>query len=200
MAGTRFNAETVKEKILESGTSYAKLSTLVLDRSPSYIGNCLERGVMSEDELKKLCKFIDLKYNDVLIKDEPKTKTPVKKEEKSDAAGVPAKDYSDKIDLLTVGLETLYTGQVETNKLLKELIQEIKVSNQKLERLEKKVNTIENATGQTYTRSIAISEHTGNTNEHLREIKSTLATIKGRSTDIRDELVKNPRSRIAAVK
>ena len=190
MNAVKFNNDIIAKKLEEKGVSGKKVSSVILERSSNYISSCLKRQLIGEKELKRLCMFLDVNYDDVLIIEpeivEEKVEEVVKNNAVPDSTCIP--DYNDKIDLLTVGINTLYEGQCETNNLLKELIQEIKVTNQKLERVEQKVNTIENAVGQTVSKSIMILDTQKNIETHLRDAKSTLAIIKGRTTDIKDEV------------
>ena len=200
MKTVKFNTKMLEEKLAENGISNRKLSSVVLDRSESYIRNCLDRELMGEKELRRLCLFLGVEYEDMLyVEPEAVEEIPVE-EVKDNTAPSPANtnDYNDKIDLLTVGINTLYEGQIETNELLKELIKEIKITNQKLERVEKRVGSIENAIGQGVTKSIMILDKQNEIETHLRDAKSTLAIIKGRTTDIRDEICQKPAKRKTA--
>ena len=197
MAGVRFNTDIVKRRLSESGNSSIKLSTMLLNKSSNYISGSLDRGRMGEEELKKLCKFIDVKYEDVVI---IPSEEPVKEPEAKSSSGNAGYDYNDKIDLLTVGVNTLYETQSDTNALLKDLIQELRATNTKLERMEKRINSIETAAGQVVSKVIVANESHTEVSGHLREIKSTLAIVKGRTKDICDALTKDTKHKyISAV-
>ena len=190
MKTVKFNVKMLEEKLAENGVSNRKLSSVVLDRSESYIRNCMDRELMGEKELKRLCLFLGVEFDDILYV-EPEAVEEISEEVvNEDTAPLTTgnHDYNDKIDLLTVGVNTLYEGQCETNNLLKELIRELKITNQKLERVEKKVNVIENAVGQTVSKTISMLDTQKDIESHIRDSKSTLAIIKGRTTDIMEEI------------
>ena len=190
MKTVKFNVKMLEEKLAENGVSNGKLSSVVLDRSESYIRNCMDRELMGEKELKRLCLFLGVEFDDILYV-EPEAVEEISEEVvNEDTAPLTTgnHDYNDKIDLLTVGVNTLYEGQCETNNLLKELIRELKITNQKLERVEKKVNVIENAVGQTVSKTISMLDTQKDIESHIRDSKSTLAIIKGRTTDIMEEI------------
>lgn len=178
----RINGEKIKAELKKRYVSMKSLSIFVLDQDPSTLRYQLTHGSMHEDKFKKLMEYLKIpekKRNDFLDIEEvevPVPKTEAHKESTNHEA----------LDLLVVGVNTLYETQTDGNKLLKDILQELKVSNQKLERIEKKVNTIENATGQILSKEIISNETSDDILKNLQDVKSTVNIIKGRTTDIND--------------
>lgn len=194
MSTIKFDTELIKGKIQENGVPSIKISTVILGRSKSYMNKCFDKGSMGEIELERLCMYLGVAFEDAVVKEPIVSEEP--KEEVKEVSSISGEGtYNEKLDLLTVGINTLYETQSDTNKLLMDLIQEIKVSNQKMERIEKRLGTMENATAQTLSKSIMMVETQQEMEKHFREAKSTLAFIKGRTTDIQQEVCAKPQKR-----
>ncbi len=170
------NSELLREKIEKSGSSTTKLSSMLLDRGVNYINQCCFRGNMNETDLKKLCNFLDFNIEEIVIKEAPKVVND-KKPEINDK-------LDDKLDLLVVGLNTLYETQTTTNKLLESMLVEFKGISTKLERIEKRVNSVDSSNGQIVAKTMQNLEQIEEISKNIRETKSSIAIIKGRVTDI----------------
>ena len=180
----KFDSKLLKEKIESNGIGPSKLSSLVLNRAPSYISQACLKESINADDLKKLCKFFDLDYDSLIIKDEPKP-APQKVSSKKET------DYGDKLDIMLVGVNTLYETSTTTNELMRELIKELRAVSVKMDRIEKRVGSVENATGQLVAKSVSINEYFEGIEKNIRDAKSSLAIINGRVTDIYNEGYKN---------
>lgn len=180
----KFDSKLLKEKIESNGIGPSKLSSLVLNRDPSYISQACLKESINVDDLKKLCKFFDLDYNSLVIEDEPKL-APQKASSKKET------DYGEKLDIMLVGVNTLYETNTTTNELLREFIKELRAISVKMDRIEKRVGSVENATGQLVAKSVSINENLEGVEKNIKDAKSSLAIINGRVTDIYNEGYKN---------
>lgn len=201
MANVKINSEKLRKALEDFGIPITRLSSMVLNRCNSYISGCLKDQSMAKEDFESLCKFINVKAADyVLTEPSPITKAVEKKVEKVSERTVEAIDYNNKIDTLIVGLNVLYEEQSNTNQLLTQLLQEIKVSNAKFDRMEKRVGSIDNASGQILSKVIGLKEHGEEVDDALVKIKSALNTISGRAGDISKSLDRKDSVQIRAVK
>lgn len=153
-----------------SGITAGNLATMVLNRDKSYLTTVKTRGTMVKEDLEKLCTFLSVNIDDVLIKEEkPVVKEPVK----------PASNQSAnaQLDMLIVGLNKMYEAQRLQNETLNNLLIEVKAGNAK-------TNRLENALGQIIPNLIQIKTTVDNSRDLIRDIKSTGATISGRLRDL----------------
>ena len=165
----QFNGEAVKLAIKKMGLTMDKLSTMVLGLDQSYVSKACIQGRIREEHLKKLCDFMSLDYDSVIIKPEPP-----KPEPKAEPQVTPT---SVSLETLVVGLNTVYEQHKETNGMLKELLVEIKALNVKQNRLE-------NALGQIVSNSIAMKEHIVEMKEQNNYLKSQANITNGRLKDL----------------
>ena len=188
----RVNSDNIKALLKKKYVSQKSVSIFVLEQDPSTLSFQLKHGSMSEDKFNKLMDYFKVPLNErekYLDKEEEQANESVS------AQTVKKDSNSDTLDLLVVGVNTLYETQIDTNKLLKELIEQVKVTNTKLERLEKRVGTIENATGQILSKTIMGNDKSDDILKNVQDMKSTINVIKGRTTDITD-IVKTKRYKV----
>ena len=164
------NTEKLFKAVKDSSISASKIATMVLNRDDSYLTTVKTRGTMIEEDLNKLCMFLSLRVEDVVVNE------PEKKEEPKTVA--PQSNHSvAQLETLIVGLNTMYEAQKLQNECLNNILEQMKVTNTK-------INRLENALGQIVTNSIQIKENTGDSRDLLRDIKSTGAIISGRLRDL----------------
>ena len=164
---TRFNAEVVSEAINKCGIPKNKLSSMVLGRDQSYISNALAQQKCNKEDLKKLCEFISIDYESVVIED-----TPQPKEESKPTVG-----NNTNVDMLIVGLNKLCEIEAENGEKLDAILEQIKVTNTK-------TNRLENALGTAVSNIIEIKNTTNDNNSILKDLKSQGAVISGRLRDM----------------
>ena len=70
----KVDADKLNSAIMKSGITKGKLSRMILNRDQSYLSNVSTKAVptMNEADLKKLCEFLDLNMNDLIIEETPK--------------------------------------------------------------------------------------------------------------------------------
>lgn len=188
----RINSANIKALLKKKYVSQKSVSIFVLEQDPSTLSFQLKHGSMSEVKFNKLMDYFKVPLNErekYLDKEEESAN------ESTSAQTVKNDSNSDTLDLLVVGVNTLYETQSDTNKLLKELIEQVKVTNTKLERLEKRVGTIENATGQILSKTIMGNDKSDDILKNVQDMKSTVNVIKGRTTDITD-IIKTKRYKV----
>ena len=149
------NSEKLSKAIRDSGISYGKLSKLVLKRGNNYINSCLQKGTINKTDLELICEFLGVKPDKFVIE--------VKEEN---------------------GIQVMYEEQKKTNELISELLKEIKAQNVKMDRVEKRISTVENAVGQILPKLIMVNDHEEDIVQYLRDIKSSTAILNGRTKDI----------------
>ena len=88
------------------------------------------------------------------------------------------------MDTVLVGIQVMYEEQKKTNELISELLKEIKAQNVKMDRVEKRISTVENAVGQILPKLIIVNDHEEDIVQYLRDIKSSTAILNGRTKDI----------------
>lgn len=160
----KFNSEIVQKAIKDSGVTMSKLSKLVINRDQTYVSKALIDGKCNKDDLKKLCEFLDVKYDDVIMLDESTTVKPV--------IGNNAN-----LDLLVAGLNRLCEIEKANGEKLDNILTEIKSTNTK-------TNRLENALGQVVGNVIEIKNTENANNGLLKDLKSTGAVISGRLRDM----------------
>ena len=165
---TRFDSKAVETAIKKCGIPKGKLSTMVLGRDASYLSNATIQGKCNKEDLKKLCEFISLDYNAIVIVDEPKPQPAEKRQSVGNDAN---------IDLLIVGLKNLCEIEQANGAKLDAILTEIRGTNTKL-------NRIENAVGQAVSNVIEVKNTTNANNTILKDLKSTGAVISGRLRDM----------------
>ena len=160
----KFNSEIMQRAIKDSGITMNKLSRLVINRDPTYVSKAMNEGKCNKDDLKKLCEFLDVKYDEVIMLDESTATKPV--------VGNDAN-----IDLLIAGLNRLCEIEKANGEKLDAVLTEIKATNTK-------TNRLENALGQVVGNVIEIKNTENANNGLLKDLKSTGAVISGRLRDM----------------
>lgn len=160
----KFNSEIMQKAVKDSGVTMSKLSKLVINRDQTYVSKALTDGKCNKDDLKKLCEFLDVKYDDVIMLDEATTTKPV--------IGNNAN-----LDLLIAGLNRLCEIEKANGEKLDNILTEIKSTNAK-------TNRLENALGQVVGNVIEIKNTENANNGLLKDLKSTGAVISGRLRDM----------------
>ena len=161
---TRFDAEAVKQAIAKSGIPSTKLSSMVLSRDASYLSNAITNAKCNKEDLKKLCEFINLDYNAIVITDEPK--------EATQTVG-----NNSNLDLLIVGLNKLVEIEKANSSKYDAILEQIRVTNTKLERIEKTINQISGNV-------VEVKTVTNANNNVLKDVKSQGAVTNGRLRDM----------------
>lgn len=162
----KFNVEKLSKAISDSKITGVKLSTMILGKGNTYVSEALRDGRCNADALKKLCEFLDLDYNDIVILDVEEIKPT---------------DNTSNLDTLIIGLNQLYQIEKSNNELLVQILEQMKVSNAK-------VNRLENVIGQIHTNVIQIKEDEKELIGVEREAKSSIATISMRTKDIQQHI------------
>lgn len=164
-----FDVSTIKAAISKSSISQKVITKMVLNRDPSFLSNSYTRGTMNKEDLKKLCEFLSLDYDSVVV---------------AQAETTPAKDkttaiaHGQSIDTLIVGLNAIYEIEKENNKLLTDLLQELKVSNTKAGRFE-------NIMGQVHSNILIMKESMSKDMiPYIRDTKTATATMSGRMKEL----------------
>lgn len=167
---TRFDAKKVDDALRAMKLGKNKLSTLVLGRDASYMSGAITSGKCNKDDLKKVCEFLSLDYDSIIITDNeiPKTENPKTPKEVVN------------FDALIIGVNQLYQIEKQNGEIMQNILQELKVSNTK-------TNRLENLIGQIHTNTISIKDNTKEIENVSRETKSGVMTIAGR---VRDMLAK----------
>ena len=168
---TRFDVETVEKALRKIGIPKNKISTMVLGRDASYLSNALCNEKCNKEDLKKLCEFLSLNYDSVIIVEAPE----VVEEKKPEPTKTP-KDVVN-LDALIIGINQLYQIEKSNNVLLKDMLEQIKISNTKVGRLE-------NVIGQIHTNIIVAKKDVDEIKSLVRETKSSTAIISGRVKDM----------------
>lgn len=160
-----FDVNKVRKAVEICGTPGVKLSQFVLGKSPEFISKCLSTGRMEIEALKKLCEFLSLKYDDVLIE-----MPEIKSTQKDD-------NLKTSLDLLLVAMTELTEHVKKQNEMLEEIVTQSKANNVKS-------NRFENALGQTVSNTIAIKDTLADIVKQGNERNSALNMTTGRLKDI----------------
>lgn len=170
---TYFDTTAVNEAIKKCNVPKGKLSKMVLGAADSYLSNALVEGKMNEELLKKLCAFLSLDFEKVVvvIEDVPK-KVPEQKE----VAPTPSAN-SQQLDILIVGLNQIYDMMKLQNECLTNILEQMKIANTRIKRMEStESEVIKNVI---LTKNVITDAHNS-----IRDIKSSTATINGRVRDL----------------
>lgn len=160
----RFNSEIMQKAVKDSGITMNKLSRLVINRDATYVSKALTDGKCNKDDLRKLCEFLDVNYDEVIMLDESTTVKPV--------VGNDAN-----IDLLIAGLNRLCEIEKANGEKLDNILTAIEATNAK-------TNRLENALGQIVGNVIEIKNTENANNGILKDLKSTGAVVSGRLRDM----------------
>lgn len=161
------DSDKLLESIKKSGITMIKLSTVVLGRGATYISEALRDSRCSLADLKKLCDFLDLKYEGIVKAPE----TPaVADEQKAPAPTI-------NLDALILGINNLYQIEKDNAETMKQLLEQVRATNVKLGRFE-------NLLGQMHANTIGIKDNTKELESVMRDTKSSVAGIAGRVRDI----------------
>lgn len=156
------NVQYLGEAIDNCKIPAIKLSTSVMGKGSTYISEMLRSGTSNPDALKKLCDFLSLDYTKAV--DIP-----------SKAVEVDSSNIN--LDAVILGITQLYKIEQANNELMTEILQELKVANQKSARLEGIVQTAVSSLASMKINSDELKPV-------VREIKSSTATINGRVKDL----------------
>lgn len=173
-----FDTTVVESAIKNCGITKQKLSVMVLGKDASYLSTALNTGKINTEVLKKLCAFLSLEFDTIVVVMEDK-QTPQKEQKQPEVTvqNIP------QLDTLILGLNQLYEMQKLQNEGINNLLEQIKITNTK-------INRLENALGQIVNHSIAIKDTLTNQYNSVRDIKSSTATINGRVRDILNQELK----------
>lgn len=171
----KFNKEKLEAALKKNGISKNKIAVVALDRNTSFIYDCIKYNcMMPEDDLKKLSEYLGVSYEKFIDMPEPVEVT-VKKEPEM-------LSHSDS-ELLVVGMNCILEDQKAMVKILSDILTEIKASNQKINRLEEKLNHIENASGASVSNLMQIKDNLKESKQQLDYIRSNSRTIDCRLRD-----------------
>lgn len=168
---TYFDGAKVRSALEKMNVSLDKISILVLGRDSSYISKTTNRGRIQVEDLKKLCEFCSINYEDVIVAPPEPTATTQVVENKSDSLTVAP------LETIIVGLNTMYENQNKMCEVLDQLLVELKALNAKQNRLE-------NALGQMVTNTLIVKENTNKIVDAQNHLKSQANIISGRTRDI----------------
>lgn len=163
-----FDNDKLSAAIKKSGITMNKLSKLVLNRGDTYVSEALKYGRCNSEDLKKLCDFLDLNYDDMIVK---VPENPVKEEV------LPKPSEVVNLDALILGVNQLYQIEKQNGELLGQLVEQVRATNVKLSRFE-------NLIGQMHVSTLAIKETAKDVENVMRENKSSVAGIAGRVRDL----------------
>lgn len=149
-----------------------KISQFILHRDVSYYSKIIRNGVCNAEDFKTLCAYYELNEEDFIFNE------PENNSNETTAKVKPIAPSSDKnVELLVVGLNKMYELEMNNQKLLNDLLTEIRATNVKMNRLE-------NALGQIVSNSIEIKTTVSNDSGTIRDIKSGVAVTSGRLKDL----------------
>ena len=168
---TYFDGAKVRSALEKMNVSLEKVSTLVLGKEGSYISKTTNKGRIQIEDLKKLCEFCSIRYEDVIVAPPDPTVTTQVVENKSDSLTVAP------LETVIVGLNTMYENQNKMCAVLDQLLVELKALNVKQNRLE-------NALGQAVTNMLIVKENTNKIVDAQNHLKSQSNIISGRARDL----------------
>lgn len=170
-----FDSKKLAEAVKKSGITMTKLSTMVLNRGVTYVSEALRDGRCKNEDLKKLCAFLDLNYEDIIIVEVP--------EPKKEDVSVKTPSQVVNLDALILGVNQLYQIEKQNNEILGQIAEQIRATNAKLSRFE-------NLLGQMHVNTLAVKENTKELENVMRENKSSVAGIAGRVRDLTQQFKK----------
>ena len=173
------NADVIWSAIKKSGIPQDRLSVMVLGKNSAYISQALSRGSFERENLKKLCEFLGINYDDAVVKVAPKEDVAVASN--NTEVTIPH------LETLIVGMNTMYEMQKEYSATMKDLLVEIRALNTKQ-------NRIENALGQLVQNSIITKENTNKICDSTNAVRSQLNLANGRLKDLVDGVKKNEKT------
>lgn len=165
-----FDSAKLSVAIKKSGITMAKLSTMVLNRGETYVSDALRYSRCKADDLKKLCDFLDLKCDDIIVPKETDLENDKPAEVKTPSQVI-------NLDALILGINNLYQIEKGNAETMKQLLEQVRATNVKLGRFE-------NLIGQMHAGTLAIKENTKEIENVMRENKSSVAGIAGRVRDL----------------
>ena len=174
----KFNSEVFEAEVKKNKINKQKLALAVLDISTSSYARYMSKGEMPKELLEKACEYCKIDIHKVL--------NPVKNPE-VEVEKKPATIQQNDSELLVVGMNCILEDQKAMVKLLTDLVDQIKISNQKLSRIEEKMHTLENATGACVSNLIQVKDNTKATVETIERVRSNTALISGRVKDLTDK-------------
>ena len=175
------NADVIWSAIKKSGIPQDRLSVMVLGKNSAYISQALSRGTFERENLKKLCEFLGINYDDAVVKVSTKKEDVVVASNNNTEVTIPH------LETLIVGMNTMYEMQKEYSATMKDLLVEIRALNTKQ-------NRIENALGQLVQNSIITKENTNKICDSTNAIRSQLNLANGRLKDLVDGVKKNEKT------
>ena len=164
------NNDKLSAAIKKSGVTMTKLSKLVLNRGDTYISEDLRDSRCNGDALKKLCDFLDLKCDDIIVPKETAT-------EDDNSTEIKTLSQVVNLDALILGINNLYQIEKDNAETMKQLLEQVRATNIKLGRFE-------NLLGQMHANTIGIKDNTKELENVMRDTKSSVAGIAGRVRDI----------------
>lgn len=174
----KFNSEVFAEEVKKSKVNQTKLAVAILDISTSTYARYMVKGKMPKELLEKACEYCKIDIHKVL--------NPVKNPE-VEVEKKPATIQQNDSELLVVGMNCILEDQKAMIKLLTDLVDQIRISNQKLSRIEEKMHTLENATGACVGNVIQIKDNTNEAKKTLDLIRSNTVKIDCRLRDYIDD-------------
>ena len=168
---TYFDGAKVRNALEKMNVSLDKISILVLGRDSSYISKTTNRGRIQIEELKKLCEFCSINYDDVIVAPPEPTVTTQVVENKSESLSIAP------LETIIVGLNTMYETQHKMCEVLDQILVELRANNVKQNRLE-------NALGQIVQSSLILKENTNKIVDTQNHLKSQANIVSGRTRDI----------------
>lgn len=156
------NVDYVRKVVDDFGIPATKLSVSVMGKGSTYISEMLRTGIANPDALKKLCDFLSIDYTKAI--DVP-----------SNAVEIDSPNVN--LDAVILGITQLYKMEQANNEIMAEILQELKVANQKSARLEGIVQTAVSSMA-------SIKINSDEMKPVIRDIKSSTATINGRVKDL----------------
>lgn len=140
-----------------------KISEFIMGCDKTYWNYMKSTGRCNKKCLEKLCSYYNLKVDEYTAVEKPV-------EAKPTSTGL-------NVDTLIVGVNQLYQIEKANNELMTQILEQLKISNTK-------VNRLENAIGQILANSIQIKESNDDILKENKEVKSSVAIINGRVRDI----------------
>lgn len=171
-----FDSDKLLAAVKSSKITRAKLSTMVLNRGDTYISDAIRDSRCNSEDLKKLCDFLDLKYDDIIVPKETATE-----DDKPTEVKTPSQIVN--LDALILGINNLYQIEKDNAEIMKQLLEQVRATNVKLGRFESLL-------GQMHVSMLAIKENTKDIEGVNRETKSSVAGIAGRVRDLTQQFKK----------
>lgn len=185
------NGEKIWEGIKRAGITQDKLSTMVLGKNASYISQSISRGSFDAENLRKLCEFLSISYDECVVSE-------IKRAEKVELSTGENADIVPYIQTLVAGLNTMYESQKEYAETMKQYVERvgvlIKGLSDEVKTINAKQNRLENALGQIVQNSLITKENTAKVSDSVSAVRSQLNIANNKLKELVDLEKKNEKT------